>query len=142
MDMDLAQLKKLRARRVEQCFIELQTQRKILDEWNSYQQKQEQQLLDFQKWRLNYQESLFDSLKHQTFNPQALLDYHLKLDQLQQEENNLRDALKQTYASLKAASMQVDIAQQDSSSANIKLEKLKEIMKVHDAKKPSEEPAQ
>ena len=53
MDMDLGQLKKLRARRVEQCFIELQTQRKILNEWIVYQQKQEQHLIDFQQWRLN-----------------------------------------------------------------------------------------
>ena len=142
MDMDLVQLKKLRARRVEQCFIELQTQRKILNEWIVYQQKQEQHLIDFQQWRLNYQETLFAALKNQTFDPQALLEYRLKLDELQQEENRLRDALKQTYESLKAASMQVEVAQQGSSSANIKLEKLKEIIKFHDAKTPSEEPAQ
>ena len=142
MDMDLGQLKKLRARRVEQCFIELQTQRKILNEWIVYQQKQEQHLIDFQQWRLNYQETLFAALKNQTFDPQALFDYRLKLDELQQEENRLRDALKQTYESLKAASMQVEVAQQGSSSANIKLEKLKEIIKFHDAKTPSEEPAQ
>ena len=142
MDMDLGQLKKLRARRVEQCFIELQTQRKILNEWIVYQQKQEQHLIDFQQWRLNYQETLFAALKNQTFDPQALLEYRLKLDELQQEENRLRDALKQTYESLKAASMQVEVAQQGSSSANIELEKLKEIIKFHDAKTPSEEPAQ
>ncbi|WP_287603584.1 YscO family type III secretion system apparatus protein [Thiothrix sp.] len=142
MDMDLGQLKKLRARRVEQCFIELQTQRKILNEWIVYQQKQEQHLIDFQQWRLNYQETLFAALKNQTFDPQALLEYRLKLDELQQEENRLRDALKQTYESLKAASMQVEVAQQGSSSANIKLEKLKEIIKFHDAKTPYEEPAQ
>ena len=142
MDMDLGQLKKLRTRRVEQCFIELQTQRKILNEWIVYQQKQEQHLIDFQQWRLNYQETLFAALKNQTFDPQALLEYRLKLDELQQEENRLRDALKQTYESLKAASMQVEVAQQGSSSANIKLEKLKEIIKFHDAKTPSEEPAQ
>ena len=142
MDMGLGQLKKLRARRVEQCFIELQTQRKILNEWIVYQQKQEQHLIDFQQWRLNYQETLFAALKNQTFDPQALLEYRLKLDELQQEENRLRDALKQTHESLKAASMQVEVAQQGSSSANIKLEKLKEIIKFHDAKTPSEEPAQ
>lgn len=142
MDTDLDQLKKLRARRAEQRFIELQTQRKILNEWMAYQQKQEQDLIDFRQWRLNYQETLFAALKNQTFDPQSLLEYRTKLDELQQEENRLRDALKQTHESLKAANRQVEIAQQNAKSANVQLEKLKEIIKIHDAKTPTEESAQ
>lgn len=140
--MDLNKLKSLRVRRMEQSFIELQTQRQTLSAWEITVQKKEQELRDFQRWRLNHQESMFADLKNNTFNPQALLDYHKKLDQLRLQEESLREELAETYRAMQAAHAQMEIARKQSAEANIKLEKVKEIIQIHDAKKSSEELAQ
>lgn len=142
MNKDLAQLKKLRSRRMEQRFIALQAERQRLAEQESYLQRQQQQLLDFQQWRLNHQESLFADLQNKAFNPQIWLDYRVKLEQLQQEENRLREAVALTQQAIQLALTQVEAARKQSSEANIQLEKVKEIIQVHDAKTPTEEPAQ
>lgn len=140
--MDLEKLKKLRKRRMEQCFIELQTQRQILADWQINVQQKEQQLADFQLWRLTHQDALFASLQNQPFNPAMLMHYHAELEEFRKQEEALRGELNAIYQSLQAANAQVEVARQHSSQANIKLEKLKEIIQLHDGKKPSEELAQ
>ena len=52
--------------------------------------QQEQQLIAFQRWRLHQQETLFANLTHQYFDPQTLLDYRAKLEQLQQQEESVQ----------------------------------------------------
>jgi chromosome segregation ATPase len=140
--MSLEKLKELRIRRMEQCFIELQTHKQVLSEWQINAQKKRQQLAAFQQWRLNHQETLFTTLKDQPFSPQNLLDYRAKLEQLRQQEEQLRQELAGIQQALENAQIQVQRAQQQSTEANIKLEKLKEIILLHDGKKPLEEPAQ
>lgn len=142
MKKDLAKLKKLRSRRMEQRFIALQAERQRLAEQESHLQRQQQLLLDFQQWRLNYQESLFANLQHKAFNPQAWLDYRAKLEQLQQEENRLREAVVLTQQAIQLSLTQVEAARKQSNEANIQLEKVKEIIQIHDAKMPNEESAQ
>lgn len=140
--MELEKLKKLRVRRMEQCFIELQTRRQILSEWEINLQKKEQQLGAFQRWRLEHQEALFASLQNQPFNPQAWLDYRAKLEDLRLQEESFREEWLQTRNAMQAASSDVDEARKQSAEANIKLEKLKEIIQLHEGKTPVEEPAQ
>lgn len=143
MNIDLEPLKKLRTRRMEQSFVELQAQRKLLDEWLTNLAQQEQQLLAFQQWRVQHQDYLFASLQNQAFDPQAWLNYRLTLEQLQQQEDDLRAAINKTQQSVAAANTQVETAHKHSTEANVKLEKLKEIMlQLRAAQKPSAELAQ
>jgi tRNA nucleotidyltransferase/poly(A) polymerase len=137
--MDLEKLKKLRTRRMEQCFIALQTQRQTVLGWQNHVQQKEQQLAEFQQWRLAHQEALFADLKHQPFNPQALLNYQAKLEEFRQQEDSIRAELANTYQALHTANTHVETARQESVEANIKLEKLKEIIQLHDEQKSSEE---
>lgn len=140
--MSMEQLKTIRARRMEQRFIELQEQRRILLEQEQYLRQKEQQLASFGQWRLEHQETLFANLKHQPFAPQMLFAYQKTLEDLRQEEERLRAELADAHQGLQAAEAQVQTAQRHSSEANLKLEKLKEIIKTQDAKKSREEPAQ
>lgn len=140
--MELEKLKKLRTRRMEQCFIELQTRRQVLSEWEINLQQKEQQLADFQRWRLEHQEALFASLQTQSFNPQGWLDYRTKLEDLRLQEEKFREELSQVQDAMQAASLEVEAARKQSAEANIKLEKLKEIIQIHAGKTPAEEPAQ
>ncbi len=140
--MSLEQLKTIRARRMEQRFIELQEQRRILQTHEQQLHEKEQQLVSFGQWRLEHQEALFASLKNQPFAPQMLFEYQKNLEDLRLEEERLRAELADAQQGLQAATAQVQTAQQHSSEANLKLEKLKEIIKVQDDKKSREEPAQ
>ena len=47
---DLEKLKMLRNRRMEQQFIELQTQRQILDGWHNQIFSKQQQITEFKQW--------------------------------------------------------------------------------------------
>lgn len=140
--MSLEKLQFLRTQRMEQSFIELQSRKKALEQWYDHANQQEQQLIAFQRWRLHQQETLFANLTHQYFDPQTLLDYRAKLEQLQQQEERLRADLTSTYHSLEIAKQQVQVAKQQSAQANIKLEKLKEIIKQEHFTKPRAESAQ
>lgn len=140
--MSLEQLQKIRSRRVEQCFIELQEQRRILAEHEAALRAKQQQLVEFGRWRLQYQESLFAKLQNQPFAPQALFDYQKTLQQLSEEEQRLREQLGAAEQALQAAYAQVQAAQQNSNAANLKLEKIKEIIKTQVAQTNPEEPAQ
>lgn len=140
--MSLEQLQKIRSRRVEQCFIELQEQRRILAEHEAALRAKQQQLVEFGRWRLQYQESLFAKLQDQPFAPQALFDYQKTLQQLSEEEQRLREQLGAAEQALQAAYAQVQAAQQNSNAANLKLEKIKEIIKTQVAQTNPEEPAQ
>lgn len=140
--MSLKKLEMLRNRRIEQSFVELQANRKIAEDWQNHCTSQENNLVNFEQWRLNYQEQLFKNLLNQSFNPQALVDYRATLEQMQQQEQLLRTELAQTYQSLQRAQQQVAVAQKKSAEANVKLEKVKEIISIENAKKPREEPAQ
>jgi hypothetical protein len=140
--MSLEQLKTIRTRRMEQRFVELQEQRRVFQEQQHGIQQKEQQLLAFGQWRLEHQEALFASLKNQPFAPQMLFDYQKNLEDLRLEEERLRAELQEAHKGLQAAEVKVQAAQQNSSEANLKLEKLKEIIKVQDAQTSREEPAQ
>lgn len=140
--MSLEQLQKIRSRRVEQCFIELQEQRRILAEHEQLRHAKRQQLLEFKQWRLNHQESLFATLQDQPFTPQALLDYQKTLQQLSVEEQHLREQLDAAEQALQTAYAQLQAAQRRSNEANLKLEKIKEIMKTRVVQTNHEELAQ
>jgi hypothetical protein len=140
--MSLEQLKTIRSRRMEQRFVELQEQRRVLQEQQQRIQQKEQQLVNFGLWRLEHQEALFASLKNQPFAPQMLFDYQKNLENLRQEEERLRAELIEAQKGLQAAEVQLQTAQQNSNDANLKLEKLKEIIKTQDAQKSREESAQ
>jgi hypothetical protein len=140
--MSLEQLKKIRARRMEQRFIELQEQRRIFAEHEQLLREKEQQLRDFGHWRLQHQEALFAKLQNQPFGPQALFDYQKTLEQLREEEERLRAQLAEAGQALQSAESQVQAAQHQSNEANLKLEKLKEIIKMQDAQTSRAEPAQ
>ena len=140
--MSLEQLKTIRSRRMEQRFVELHEQRRVLQEQQQRLQQKEQQLVNFGQWRLEHQEALFASLKNQPFAPQMLFDYQKNLEDLRQEEERLRAELHDAHQGLQAAEGQVQTAQQNSNEANLKLEKLKEIIKTQDAKTAREEPVQ
>ena len=71
-----------------------------------------------------------------------LFDYQKNLEDLRQEEERLRAELIEAQKGLQAAEVQLQTAQQNSSEANLKLEKLKEIIKTQDAQKSREEPVQ
>lgn len=135
--MSLEQLKTIRARRMEQRFIELQEQRRILQTQEKHLHEKEQQLVQFGQWRLEHQEALFASLKNQPFAPQMLFEYQKNLEDLRVEEERLRAELAEAQQSLQAAVDHVQVAQQQSTEANIKLEKLKEMIKVEEAGKKS-----
>ncbi|WML91816.1 YscO family type III secretion system apparatus protein [Thiothrix lacustris] len=140
--MSLEQLKTIRSRRMEQCFIELQEQKRVLQKQQQGLQQKEQQLENFAKWRLEHQEALFASLKNQPFAPQMLFDYQKNLEDLRLEEERLRAELSDAYQGLQTAETNVQTAQNNSSEANLKLEKLKEIIKTQDAKNAHEESVQ
>lgn len=140
--MSLEQLKRIRSRRMEQRFIELQEQRRILAAQELLIRSKERELAEFAQWRLQHQETLFANLKNQPFAPQALFDYQKTLEQLRLQEELLQAELAATYKGLQTAESQVQLAQQKSSEANLKLEKLKEIINLQDVKNSSEEPAQ
>lgn len=140
--MSLEQLKRIRSRRMEQRFIELQEQRRILAAQELLIRRKEQELAEFAQWRLQHQETLFANLKNQPFAPQALFDYQKTLEQLRQQEEHLQAELTATYKGLQTAESQVQLAQQKSSEANLKLEKLKEIISLQDVKNSPEEPVQ
>ncbi|MEB4589429.1 YscO family type III secretion system apparatus protein [Candidatus Thiothrix sp. Deng01] len=140
--MSLEQLKRIRSRRMEQRFIELQEQRRILAAQELLIRSKERELAEFAQWRLQHQETLFANLKNQPFAPQALFDYQKTLEQLRLQEEHLQAELAATYKGLQTAESQVQLAQQKSSEANLKLEKLKEIINLQDVKNSSEEPAQ
>lgn len=140
--MSLEKLQFLRTQRMEQAFIELQSRKKALEQWHANANQQEQQLIAFQRWRLHQQETLFAKLTPQYFDPQTLLDYRAKLAQLQQQEERLRADLTSTYHSLATAKQQVQVAQRQFAQANIKLERIKEIIKQEYFTKPRAESAQ
>ncbi|MEZ5452187.1 MAG: YscO family type III secretion system apparatus protein [Thiothrix sp.] len=140
--MSLEQLKKIRTRRMEQRFVELQEQRRILAEHELLTRQKQQELTDFAHWRLQHQEALFANLKNQPFAPQALFNYQKTLEDLRQQEERLQAELKEHFKGLETAETQVQLAQQQSSEANLKLEKLKEIIKLQGAKSSPEETVQ
>ncbi|OQX15859.1 MAG: hypothetical protein BWK73_05615 [Thiothrix lacustris] len=140
--MSLEQLKTIRARRMEQRFIELQEQRRILQTQEQHLHDKEQCLVNFGQWRLERQETLFASLKNQPFAPQMLFEYQKNLEDLRVEEERLRAEVADAQQGLQTAAAQVQTAQQHSSEANLKLEKLKEMIKMQDGKKSRAELAQ
>lgn len=141
--MSLEQLKTLRNRRMEQSFIELQTQRQALEVCQDHMQQKQQQLVAFQQWRIEHQERLFTELKNQICDPQAVFAYRNTLEQLQQQEEQLNKELASTHQELQVAESRVEEARRHSAQANVKLEKLKEIIQVQQtAQKHHEESAQ
>lgn len=140
--MSLEQLKTLRTRRMEQCYIQLQEQRRIFAAHQQQVEQHQQQLANFHHWRLQHQEDLFHGLQNQTFEPQALLDYQSKLEQFQQQEEYLKHELSNAQEALKQVESQVQTAQQESNEAVLKLEKVKEVIQQQPQQKPLEEPVQ
>lgn len=140
--MSLEKMKMLRTRRMEQRFIELQEQRRILAEWQTRLQEKKRKLREFQSWRLEHQEHLFHDLQNQPFAPQALFDYQTKLEQFRLQEEHIKGEVVNTQQEMQTAANQVQAAEQSSAEANLKLEKIKEIIKQQGQEKPREEPAQ
>jgi chromosome segregation ATPase len=125
---DLEKLKMLRNRRMEQQFIELQTQRQILDGWHNQIFSKQQQISDFKQWRVDYQDQLFHSLQNQPFNVQTMKSYHEKLSELEQEEIRLHIELDSIRQGMRQAETEVEQARKKSTDAILQLEKVKEII--------------
>jgi chromosome segregation ATPase len=125
---DLEKLKMLRNRRMEQQFIELQTQRQILDNWHHQISNKQQQITEFKQWRVNYQDKLFHSLQDQPFNVQTMKSYHEKLSELDQEEIRLHTELDTIRLGMHQAETEVEQARKKSTAAVLQLEKVKEII--------------
>lgn len=130
--MSLEQLQKLRTRRMEQRFVELQTQRRVVEAQEAQLHAQREQLAAFRQWRLDQQEALFAHLQAQPFTPQVLLDYQKKLAGLLEEEQRLQVQLMAAEQALEAAIGALAAAQRNANEATLKLEKIKEIIKLQD----------
>lgn len=140
--MSLEKLKEIRNRRMEQRFIELQEQRRKLAESEMQLEDCKRQLASFQQWRLRHQEDLFHGLQNQPFAPHVLFDYQTQLEQFRLQEEHLQGEVANTQQQVQVAAQQVQQAEQNSREANLKLEKLREIIALQEKKTPLEEPSQ
>lgn len=139
--MSLDKLKSLRQRRMEQRFVELQTQRHNLEQWQNNLNHKANQLHEFQRFRLQQQESLFADLQSKPFATTSWHDYQKTLEQLRLQEEFLRQELQNTQKEVEQAETLVEQARQKSREANLKLEKMKEIIK-QEVKQPLSESVQ
>lgn len=139
--MSLDKLKSLRQRRMEQRFVELQAQRHNLEQWQNNLNQKANQLHEFQSFRLQQQESLFADLQSKPFATTSWHDYQTTLEQLRLQEEFLRHELQNTQKEVEQAETQVEQARQKSREANLKLEKMKEIIK-QEMQQPLSESAQ
>lgn len=139
--MSLEKLQSLRQRRMEQRFVELQTQRHTLEQRQLDLNNKASQLNEFQRFRLQQQEVMFAHLQSKPFATTSWHDYQKILEQLRLQEEFLHQELQNTRKELELAESRVEQARQKSREANLKLEKMKEIIK-QDASRPLSEPAQ
>lgn len=127
--MSLEKLQSLRQRRMEQRFVELQAQRHNLERWQNDLYQKAAQLDEFQRFRLQQQENLFSDLQSKPFATTSWHDYQKTLEQLRLQEEFLRQELQNLQKEVEQAEKQVEQARQKSREANLKLEKMKEIVK-------------
>lgn len=136
--MSLEKLQSLRQRRMEQRFVELQAQRHNLERWQNDLYQKATQLDQFQRFRLQQQENLFSDLQSKPFATTSWHDYQTTLEQLRLQEEFLRQELQNIQKSVEQAENQVEQARQKSREANLKLEKMKEIVKQEAQLLPAE----
>ncbi|HRJ54047.1 MAG TPA: YscO family type III secretion system apparatus protein [Candidatus Thiothrix moscowensis] len=140
--MSLEKLQALRQRRMEQRFVELQATRHNLTNWQTELDKQATTLYQFQRWRLQQQESLFADLQSKPFATTSWHSYQETLEQLRLQEEHLRQELQKAQQAVTDAEKQVEQARQQSRAANLKLEKMKEIIIKQEAQPTPAESAQ
>lgn len=140
--MSLEKLQALRQRRMEQRFVELQASRHNLTSWQTELDKQATTLYQFQRWRLQQQESLFADLQSKPFATTSWHSYQETLEQLRLQEEHLRQELQKAQQAVTDAEKQVEQARQQSRAANLKLEKMKEIIIQQEAQPTPAESAQ
>lgn len=130
--MSLEKLQEIRERRLEK-------QQKIVQQSKSLVMTAEQQLqlckqnlLSFQQWRQAHQDELFRSMQGQSFSPQNMLDYRAKLDNLAQEEEQLKLVIVDAQKKLEVTHQQYLKTQQEANKLALKNEKTKEIVKIQE----------
>lgn len=136
--MSLEKLQSLRQRRMEQRFVELQAQRHNLERWQNDLYQKAAQLEQFQRFRLQQQETLFSDLQSKPFATTSWHDYQKTLEQLRLEEVFLHQELQNVQNKVQQAENQLEQARLKSREANLKLEKTKEIIRQETPLLPAE----
>lgn len=128
--MSLAELQKIRERRLEKKQTEvMQYKQAVLDAERNLAQaivKTDQ----FRQWRLAHQEELFKGLQAQPCTIQVMQEYQTKIFALTQQEEQLRRAIPDAQNFLEQANQNLAKVRAEMNALAMKNEKTKEIVET------------
>lgn len=128
--MSLAELQKIRERRLEKKQTEvMQAKQAVINAEHNLAQtivKIEQ----FHEWRLTHQEELFKGLQTQVCTPHLMQEYQTKLFALSQQEEQLRAAIPNAQKLLEQANQNLSKVRAEMNALAMKNEKTKEIVET------------
>lgn len=128
--MSLAELQKIRERRLEKKQTEvMQAKQAVINAEHNLAQtivKIEQ----FREWRLTHQEELFKGLQTQVCTPHLMQEYQTKLFALSQQEEQLRAAIPNAQKLLEQANQNLSKVRAEMNALAMKNEKTKEIVET------------
>ncbi|PIE42672.1 MAG: hypothetical protein CSA50_09195 [Gammaproteobacteria bacterium] len=127
--MSLEKLQQIRERRLEKQQKVVQQKKSLMDTAEQEVELCKQNLLKFQQWRQSHQDSLFKSMQGQSFSPQNMLEYHAQLEQLAQEEEQLKQVIVDAQKKLEVTQKDYVQCKKTATALALKNEKTKEILK-------------
>lgn len=128
--MELRKLQKIRQRRMEKQFIEVQAHQNIVNQCEARVQEQRQKITQFGQWRHDQEENLFKELQSSPFGPQAMVDYRASLEKLRLQHQQLQEELVTIQGQLEGARRSLQQAQTLSKQLTLKNEKMSEIVEI------------
>lgn len=128
--MELRKLQKIRQRRMEKQFIEVQAHQNIVVQCEQRVREQQQAIKQFHQWRREQEEGLFQALQSSPFGPQAMLDYRASLEKLRLQNQELQEKLVTIQGQLEGAKRSLQQAQELSRELTLKNEKMTEIVEI------------
>jgi transposase-like protein len=128
--MSLEKLQEIRERRLEKQQKVVQQSKSLVDTAAQQLELCKQNLLKFQQWRQSHQENLFRSMQGQPFSPQNMIEYRAELDNLGQEEEQLKQVIIEAQKKLEVTHKNYAQCREVATTLALKNEKTKEIVKI------------
>lgn len=128
--MELRKLQKIRQRRMEKQFIEVQAHQNIVAQCETRIREQQQKINAYRQWRSEQEEGLFQALQSSPFGPQAMVDYRASLEKLRLQHQQLQEELVTIQGQLENAKRSLQQAQTLSRELTLKNEKMSEIVEI------------
>ncbi len=128
--MSIKQLKKIRSQRVERIYRELQRAKSSFAEAELKLQQARVEFRDYGSWRVQQQAAMFDTLQGDSFSPNEIRGYNLKLESLKEKEEQLKDVIPAFEVQLEDVEKNLNKVREKLQHANKDMEKVDEFIKI------------